>query len=49
MQVKKWKPGNCPVGFARFMFKMSVLFKSVSLEVKERKICEIEVYDFVRF
>ena len=38
------------VSFARFMFKMSVLFKSISIEGKERKLsCEILVYDFMRF
>ena len=37
MQIKKWN-----IGFARFMLKMSVLFKSISIEGKERKIsCEI--------
>ena len=38
------------VGFSRFMFKMSVLFKRISIEGKERKIsCETQVYDFMRF
>ena len=32
------------------MFKMSVLFKSISIEGKEQKIsCERQVYDFMRF
>ena len=38
------------VDFARFMFKMLVLFKSISLEGKQRKTsCGMEVYDFMRF
>ena len=38
------------VGFARFMFKMSVLFKSIFIEGKQQKLsCEIYVYDFMRF
>ena len=49
----KEKKGNqkiVHVGFARFMFKMSVLFKRIYIEGKERKIsCEIYVYDFMRF
>ena len=32
------------------MFKMLVLFKSISLEGKQRKTsCGMEVYDFMRF
>ena len=51
MQIKKNGSQKIVyVGFARFMFKMLVLFKSVSIEGKERKLsCEISVGDFVRF
>ena len=41
---KKKKNGSLKivdVGFVRFMFKMSVLFESISIEGKERKLsCE---------
>ena len=42
MQIKNGVLKNVHVGFARFMFKMSVLFNSISTEENEPKIsCEI--------
>ena len=42
MQIKKGNLKIAHVRFARFMFKMSVLFTSISIEGKERKFsCEI--------
>ena len=35
MQIKKWKPENFAVNFARFMFKMSIMLKRISLEGKD--------------
>ena len=35
---KKWKHENCPCRLCKFMFKMSVLFKNISIEGKERKL-----------
>ena len=50
MQIKQWKPKNCPCRFARFMFKMSVLFKSIFIDGEEQQTsCKIQVYDFMRF
>ena len=42
MQIKNGSLKIVHVRFTRFMFKMSVLFKSISIEGKERKLsCEI--------
>ena len=50
MQIKNGSLKVVHVDFARFLFKMSVLFKSISIGRKELKItCEIKVYDFIRF
>ena len=38
IQIKNGSLKIVPVGFARFMFKMSVLFKIISIEEKEQKI-----------
>ena len=44
LQIKNGSLKAVHVGFARFMFKMSVLFKGISTEGKERKIsCEISL------
>ena len=34
IQIKKWKPENCPCRLCKLMFKMSVLFKRISIEGK---------------
>ena len=41
-QIKNWNLKMLHAGFARFMFKMSVLFKTISIEGKKQNIsCEI--------
>ena len=46
MQIKNWKPKIVHVRFAKFTFKMTVLFKSISIEGKERKL-SCEIYKFM--
>ena len=40
IQIKNGSLKIVPVGFARFMFKMSVLFKIISIEEKEQKVSD---------
>ena len=40
IQIKNGSLKIVPVGFARFMLKMSVLFKIISIEEKEQKISD---------
>ena len=46
MQIKNGNLKIAHVSFARYMFKMSVLFKEISIKRKERKIsCDIKTRD----
>ena len=47
MQIKKWKPENCPRRLCKVYVQNVGLFKSISLEGKERKF-SCEIYDFMR-
>ena len=37
MQIKKWKPENCPCRLCKVYVQMSVLFKTISIERKNER------------